>query len=709
MRHYPNTLAFVLAAALMSGCGSSSTAPEGDGDGPGPDGQSATLHDQPMALKLSDNEAEFANYLKNGLLSQRRGGDDEAANGEAGVDFSASPAAAESDSGAGGSADFSTTNVHVEGVDEADRIKYDGEHLFVAEVPLYRPFYPMPIVVDDTGAASRGGEGEQVEENSRVRILSTDPEQAQAEEVASVPLPEGSHSQAHLYLVDGEAGATESLLTVNAGRWSPDDGNDDDYYGPSTQLELFDVSTASMPEQSWSLTLQGSLERSRRIGDQLYLVTRHNPRMPDDFWTYERDEQVDYLADLPLAELLPAYREEQGAEAPLVAADDCYLPENTPEGSGYPQLVTLVAVDLGSREITSSACLNTGVSGFHVSGNSLYLGHSTYTDEGRDVTGVHKFALNEGDLDYRGTGVVPGRLSWDTASFRMDEYDEDLRIVTTEWMREEDDGGSGSDVGEPATLPFPGPGGGGEPVHRLSILREQSGSNELELVSQLPNDQRPAAIGKPGEDIHAVRFVDELAYIVTFLRVDPFYVLDLGDPEQPVIAGELEIPGFSTYLHPVGDGYLLGMGQNTDEDGFPTELKLELFDARDIDNPQSLGVEVIGRGWTPALNDLQALNFLAVGEDQLRFTLPARVADEDYYWESSALYLYEINGLSGSTPQLSAAGKIQAQSADEDGYYHFAHQGADRSRMHGDTVFYLHNNRVWASFWQAPQTPGGPF
>ena len=85
-----------------------------------------------------------------------------------------------------------------------------------------------------------------------------------------------------------------------------------------------------------------------------------------------------------------------------------------------------------------------------------------------------------------------------------------------------------------------------------------------------------------GEQIYAVRFIGDVGYVVTFRQVDPLFVLDLSDPAAPAVVGELKVPGYSAYLHPVGDGYLLGVGQDVSADGVPEGVQVSLFD---VSNP----------------------------------------------------------------------------------------------------------------------------
>ena len=119
----------------------------------------------------------------------------------------------------------------------------------------------------------------------------------------------------------------------------------------------------------------------------------------------------------------------------------------------------------------------------------------------------------------------------------------------------------------------------------------------------------------PGEEIYSVRFIGDRAYMVTFKTVDPLFVIDVEDPRDPEVLGELKIPGFSDYLHPYGDDYLIGFGLDTDamtqeemddmgvEGAWYQGVKLAMFDVSDVSDPVELHKEVIGdRGTHSELN-----------------------------------------------------------------------------------------------------------
>jgi uncharacterized secreted protein with C-terminal beta-propeller domain len=116
---------------------------------------------------------------------------------------------------------------------------------------------------------------------------------------------------------------------------------------------------------------------------------------------------------------------------------------------------------------------------------------------------------------------------------------------------------------------------------------------------------RIGELGK-GERVYAVRFVGDTGYVVTFRQVDPLYTIDLSQPERPRVLGELKIPGYSAYLHPIGEDLLLGVGQDANEQGRPQGTQLSIFDVSDLRKPTRLHTRHLGPGWSEAEGDHHA-------------------------------------------------------------------------------------------------------
>ena len=168
---------------------------------------------------------------------------------------------------------------------------------------------------------------------------------------------------------------------------------------------------------------------------------------------------------------------------------------------------------------------------------------------------------------YTGSGEVPGHL---LNQFSMSEHDGHLRVASTTG----------------------GPGRFDEDAESMvSVLARRDGA--LEVVGQVGDMGR-------GERIFAVRYVGDVAYVVTFRQTDPFYTVDLSDPTDPRVRGELKITGYSGYLHPVGPDRILGIGQEATDEGRTTGTKVTLFDVSDLDAPVDLATWSPGGGHSGA-------------------------------------------------------------------------------------------------------------
>jgi hypothetical protein len=200
-----------------------------------------------------------------------------------------------------------------------------------------------------------------------------------------------------------------------------------------------------------------------------------------------------------------------------------------------------------------------------------------------------------------------------------------------------------------------------------------------------------------------VRFAGDRAYAVTFRNVDPLYVLDLATPADPRIAGQLELPGFSEFLHPVTDDLLLGLGR----DG--VHVKLELFDTSVIELPQSRGVLTFSgtRSDSQALYDRHAFTYLA-GPESDRLAMPVDVAtgQPGIDWGvTTSLHQCEVIGKqAASGAVLREAGVVTPPNTGQP--YNWQ---PNRSFISGDAVYYVRDGRVWGTFWSTPSQVNGPF
>ena len=193
-----------------------------------------------------------------------------------------------------------------------------------------------------------------------------------------------------------------------------------------------------------------------------------------------------------------------------------------------------------------------------------------------EKTVIHKIGFDKLDIEYKVSGEVPGRI---LNQFSMDESskDETFRIATTT-------GNSWRDTS----------------LNHLYVL-----DNELEIIGSVEDLAK-------GEIIYSARFIGERAYMVTFKQIDPLFVIDLSNPKNPKVLGELKITGYSSYLHPYDENHLIGVGMEATEEGRITGVKISLFDVSDVHNPiekAKYEIDEGGWGYSEALYDHKAFLF----------------------------------------------------------------------------------------------------
>lgn len=571
---------------------------------------------------------------------------------------------------------FSTTNVHEIGVDEADRLKYDGQYLYQVSSPRF----------DNDVAITSNMEGDDGVNVNAIRIFKTNAADATAELVSEITNDSEDLKISDLFL-RAETNQLVSIKNTGFVYWAASLIDVDwQWTSGKTQIQLYDIQTPENPSEQWKIEIEGNLEGSRRIDNMLYLVTRYVPNIADI--NYAASDDVEKISNekliinTPVSDLLPHFQTNDGAIRSLVDVDDCLVAEGTENVEGFADIITLSAIDLDTQQITASTCLNANVQGIYSSTSGFYIGGTNYQTwfDFSGFTALHKFKLDGTSIEYRASASLPGQLGWSEPSFRMSEYQNDLRVVTSSFNQLD-----------------------GRPEHILSVLAED-GSNQLQTIARLPNDENPEPIGKPGENIFAVRFTEGRAYIVTFEQVDPLYVIDLSESESPFIAGALEIPGFSRYLHPLSDDWLLGIGNDV-EQGLIQGVKVELYDIGDMTNPQIKNTVVLGerRSSTEATNDLRSISLLTLNAQQKRLAIPVNIWQIDEtsgnnQWKESGLFLFELNTDGENKMTLEYSGKMIAESVNQDRSYPL-NSGMGRSKLHDNAVFYLHGNQIFSTLW----------
>ena len=463
--------------------------------------------------------------------------------------------------------DYSGTNVQETGVDEADLVKTDGRRIFAVSSGLL-------LVVD---AASR-----QIEGSARL-----------AEGHAAEMLLDGDDL---LVVMNDYSPPIRFALEPAADSAAASQPAEYEYDGPVTVVQRVRMD-GYRPRVTETLRIDGSYVSTRSIDGVARVVTRHDPAWSFPFvypqggsGSEEVAEEANRAAVLAstLEDWLPSYSVAAGAGVSgpvegglLPACENVYVPS---EFAGFG-VTTVLSLPVGGP-LAGDGAVSVMAPGdtVYASPQSLYVATSTwlapeiFEDEAvwprvaqNWRTAVHRFDLADpARAAYAASGSVPGRIR---NQFSLSEHDGHLRVVTTTgdlWWGQEDM----------------------EPSSQVRVLR-QSGDRLVEVGSV-------GDIGR-GEQVQSVRFTGAVGYVVTFRQVDPFYTLDLSDPENPAIVGELKIPGFSSYLHPIGGGLVLGVGFDADEStGAVTGSKVSLFDVSDLADPQELAVWVAPDAWNDA-------------------------------------------------------------------------------------------------------------
>lgn len=537
--------------------------------------------------------------------------------GEAGEPLVAAPRAAPAPDGgaaggrspADGAAENSAagsgtgTNVQVAGVDEADVAKRIGDLLFV---------------VDPDGKAG-------------LRVLRTG--DGVVTPLARLATPGWTPTQ---LLVDGHTAVligTPGTGGVVRPQWS---GTAPGPVGeprqrPRTRLLQVDVSDPTRPRAVRTLDMDGTQAGARLVDGVLRIAVDAGPRglglvtpQGSDPGARQRALATNRgrVAASSVEDWLPSYRLRNGA-APVTSTDattsaggrtgqlvGCSAMEAPADFAGLGTL-TLLGFDLRSADgigtWRAGGVVADGTT-LYATADHTYLATRQWQDPrtGTDPalpapttprrTAIHAFATDSAAAPrYLASGSVPGYL---LGQFAMDAHHGDLRVASTTdpvfatpaegaAPRRSSDG-SGDSTATTGT---------GQGASLVTVLRVDG--RQLRPVGTV------GGLG-PGERIRAVRFLGDLGYVVTFRQTDPLYTVDLRDPAHPRVAGELKVLGYSAYLHPLGDGLLLGVGQDADASGRVTGLQLSLFDVADPATPERVGQVQLPQAWSEVEGDHHA-------------------------------------------------------------------------------------------------------
>jgi inhibitor of cysteine peptidase len=587
-------------------------------------------------------------------------------------------------SSAGGAADFSKTNVQVAGVDEPDFVKNDGRYIYVISGDTL-------TIVDAYPATSAAVISKTTLDDTPKEIFLS--------------------GNRLVLLAAGTGTSSGGDDTVYASQMKPLP-----YYGGSnsvTHAVFYDISDRKNPMVVKDFAIDGDYIDARLIGGNLYLVTR------EQVYTYN-DQEI----------TVPCMR----VGGKCIVTPDVYYFDN-PERQYAFTTISSFDTNSGNEKDARTYLIGSGTI-MYVSEDAMYISYQKYhnvyrtmqkapgavialDDRGIGTTGtssgvsspvlwedfnkmsetekarviaemkaqeeektkkkeidqsttvIHKIAIDNGAITYIAKGEVPGYLK---NQFAMDEYVNNLRVATT------------------------------------SNVYTTRGSYEYNNVFVLDSGMK--TIGElthiaEQEKIYSTRFMGDRLYMVTFKRMDPFFVIDLSHPTSPKILGKLKIPGYSDYLHPYDKNYVLGLGKETgtnDWGGVSAQgLKLALFDVSDVEHPRQVGKVEIGDAGSDsaALSDHKAFLF---DKEKNILVIPARVVNQDtnptdkvsasqpQVWYGA--YVFGVSPENGFTLK----GTVQHGTGGDRYYYYGSSKNEVRRSLYiGDTLFTLSAAKILAN------------
>jgi inhibitor of cysteine peptidase len=469
--------------------------------------------------------------------------------------------------------DYSKTNIQVEGVDEADIVKTDGEYIYVVSggnVTIVKAYPPEEGRVLSKISLTGGIAGIFIN-GDKLAVFET--------EYGVYPLYEGgvaydldsSSEEVNKPTGDDETSssspptngsAPDDETRTSSSSSEPKNGSTPEeptkvpepivYEPPTTSIKVYDISNRGNPVLKRNFSVDGNYFSSRMIGDYVYVVATQ--------WAVFIETDV----------FLPRVHSDN--ETDIIPADDIYYYNFSDSSYSFTTIVAL-NIQNDAQEPTHQTILLGGTSTIYVSQNNIYLTFPNYTWQENETmkTTIQRIKINKQAITFAAQGEVPGYI---LNQFSMDEHNGYFRIATTtnNWR---------------------------------TFAEEATSKNNVYIL-----DMNLNIVGKledlaPGEQIYSARFMGDRCYLVTFKQIDPFFVIDIANPTEPKVLGYLKIPGFSGYLHPYDKNHIIGIGKQDNN------VKLSLFDVTDVTAPTETAKYIVEAEYSdsPVLYDHKAFLF----------------------------------------------------------------------------------------------------
>ncbi|MEM0492338.1 MAG: beta-propeller domain-containing protein [Candidatus Thermoplasmatota archaeon] len=566
------------------------------------------------------------------------------------------------------STDYSGTNIQVPGVDEPDIVKTDGTYLYVVShnnVTIIRAYPPENLHIETVI---------NIDSNLSIRNLFINDNR----------LVIFSESYVYRILETSKFGEENTELVYNP--W---------YNNPETHIYIYDLTDIIKPGLVKEIIIPGSFHDARLIGEYIYVITIQY------YYAYDTSDNYTFIPRLMVnKELL---------DVPL---SDIYYADTSEKSNTLTNILSINIMNDDEEIHCKIFLIGTGQN-LYVSHRNIYIAYYNYYDYYRmqsvlydtiesllppsilsqidtvkslnledyqkqeiiswiiqkeinniltdkekkqilesiidqiEYTTIHRISINDGEITYEAQGNVPGYMN---NQFSFDEYNNHLRVSTTI---------SGSSLSYYL--------GSIQPRTNIYVL-----DMNLQIIGRI-EDITPGT----GESIYATRFLGDICYLVTFRQTDPFFVIDLSNPYNPTIKGELKIPGYSTYLHPYDENHVIGVGV------LNNKIKISLFDVSDKQNPSEItNLSVGGNEWWPYSSALYEHKAFLFSREKNLLVIPVGS------WSADA-YVFDISIENG----IKLKGNISHDTENKEMEYYYD-TGIQRSLYIEDVLYTISTKQV---------------
>jgi uncharacterized secreted protein with C-terminal beta-propeller domain len=592
-------------------------------------------------------------------------------------------AASSDDMGRQEGTDFSGTNNQEAGVDEADFVKTDGHFIYVLNGDRLE-ILAVPTFGELTEASTTTIEGypsQMLIGDDRAVVFSV---------VNAYNLEEGHPLRAILNKKDGQGPAD---------CWYP--------MADIIKLTVLDIGDKAAPTVEHELYMEGSYQTARRVDSSVRMASYSQmdipglvywPELPEDYYTFDpfnlRSKEIlkdaveaaisrnnATIDSTPLADLVPQLFERRDDEIvahPFTdAACSSFAIADDSTSRGFTSIISFDL--LGDHVAFDADHVLSSWPVVYASTNTLLLAEPANdwwwywdNDDYLEATNIHRFDTSvAGQSRYTGSGRIDGTVQ---GQFSLSEREGYVRVATTtgqwnRWWME-------------------------DPAPSESHVIVLAGESSLEEVG------RVGGIGM-GERLWSARFVGDKAFLVTFRNIDPLWTIDLADPTQPKVVGELEVPGVSTYIHPLEGDALLTIGFGGTDTGLDWSNQVSLFDVSDFAAPALDGTLRLNPpngddwiwGWSEATYQHKAFQYWAP-KSMLAVPVGTHRYDVSGYEYYSRLELISVDAAAGALTRHGAVDHASFYNDQTDDYWY--NPEIRRSIFMGDYIYAISDRAVTA-------------